>query len=88
MNLLKALPNTVICNGKAFSVYTDFRVWMRFEIELIHWKEGQEFRIDYLFKNEVPTSVDINDLLAFSRPPHELPRKINDSATARYGQWR
>lgn len=79
MNLLKALPNTVICNGKAFSVYTDFRVWMRFEIELIHWKEGQEFRIDYLFKNDVPTSVDINDLLAFSRPPHELPRKINDS---------
>ena len=78
MNLLKALPNTVICNGRAFSVYTDYRVWMRFEIQLINWREGDKFPIGYLFKNEAPLNVDINDLLAFSRPYSELPRKISD----------
>ena len=78
MNLLKALPNTVICNGRAFSVYTDYRIWMRFEIQLVNWKEGDSFPIEYLFKNDIPTSVDIADLLAFSRPYSELPRKMTD----------
>ena len=79
MNLLKALPNTVICGGRAFSVYTDFRIWMQFEIQLINWREGQDFPIDYLFKNEVPVNPELDELLAFSRPPHELPRKIDDN---------
>ena len=78
MNLLKALPNTVICNGRAFSVYTDFRVWMRFEIELAKWHEGDPFPVNYLFKNDVPLSPELKDLLEFSRPHSELPRKISD----------
>lgn len=78
MNLLKALPNTVICNGRAFSVYTDFRVWMRFEIELDKWHEGDPFVIGYLFKNDVPINPELKDILAFSRPHSELPRKISD----------
>ena len=78
MNLLKALPNTVICNGRAFSVYTDYRVWMKFEIQLVNWEEGRDFPIDFLFKNDVPISVELSELLEFSRPHSELPRKISD----------
>ena len=79
MTLTKALPNTVICNGKAFSIYTDFRVWMRFETSLVNYREGDPFSVDYLFKNDIPLSLDIKDLLVFSRPHSELPRKISDS---------
>lgn len=28
----KALPNTITVDGRAYSIYTDFRVWMQFEI--------------------------------------------------------
>lgn len=78
MNLLKALPNTVICNGRAFSVYTDYRVWMKFEIQLMNWEEGRDFPIDFLFKNDVPINIELSELLAFSRPHSELPRKLSD----------
>ena len=87
MNLLKALPNTVICSGRAFSVYTDFRVWMRFEIQLANWHEGEPFSIDYLFKNDVPVRPDLSELLAFSRPHSELPRKISDDDDAIILDW-
>ena len=76
MTLTKALPNTVTCHGRAFSVYTDYRTWMRFETQLLNWREGDDFPIDYLFKNDVPFNPDLADLLAFSRPKSELPRKI------------
>lgn len=78
MTLTKALPNTVTCHGRAFSVYTDYRTWMKFETQLLRWREGEDFPIDYLFKNEVPFNPDLSDLLAFSRPQSELPRKIAD----------
>lgn len=78
MILTKALPNTVTCNGRAFSVYTDYRVWMKFETQLLNWREGDDFPIDYLFKNDVPFNPDLSELLAFSRPHSELPRKISD----------
>lgn len=87
MNLIKALPNTVICNGRAFSVYTDFRVWLRFEIQVMNWHEGDDFPIDYLFKNDVPFNPDIKELLAFSRPPCELPRKISDDDDVTVIDW-
>ena len=87
MNLLKALPNTVICNGRAFSVYTDYRVWMRFEIQLVNWHEGEPFPIDYLFKNDVPVNIELKDLLAFSRPHSELPRKISDDEDVTVIDW-
>ena len=51
---------------------------MRFETQLLRWREGDDFPIDYLFKNEVPFNPDLSDLLAFSRPQSELPRKIAD----------
>lgn len=72
-----ALPNIVEVGGNAYSVYTDFRKWMRFEIE-VKRNIGKKTPIDihYLFKNEHPLYCDISDLFVFSRPKRELPRRI------------
>ncbi len=75
----RALPNTVTVNGRAFSIYTDFRVWMKFEISLAE-RHGETIPIDYLFKNERPSYCNVRDLLAFSRPARELPRKVRGTA--------
>ena len=72
----KTLPNTVMVGGKAFSVYTDFRLWMRFEIEAGKLKPGEFLDISYLFKNDCPYQCDIRELFAFSHPKNELPRQI------------
>lgn len=87
MILTKALPNTVTCHGRVFSVYTDYRTWMRFEIQILNWREGDDFPIDYLFKNDVPFNPDLTDLLAFSRPYSELPRKIQDDDDITVIDW-
>ena len=50
----KALPNTVMVGGKAFSINTDYRLWMRFEIELS--KGVLPMEVGYLFRSEVPKS--------------------------------
>ena len=43
----KALPNTVMVGGRAYSIYTDFRVWMRFEIAVSKLKRGEKIDISY-----------------------------------------
>lgn len=73
----KALPNTLIVNGKAYSIYTDYRVWLRFMIEVDEKQQG--FDVSYLFKNEMPEKVSIADLMTFASPKTELPRKIESS---------
>ena len=78
----KSLPNTVKVGGKDFSVYTDFRVWMRFENSLDKHRNNDLIPVDYLFKNEKPVYCDISDLLAFSRPKNELPRRVRGTSDA------
>ena len=72
----KGLPNVITIDGKPFSIFTDFRVWMKFEISVVHSKlEGDsQVEIGYLFKNERPTFCNIEDLYVFSRPKNVLPR--------------
>lgn len=77
----KSLPNTVEVNGRAFSVYTDFRVWMAFEIALAEHRGNDPIPVAYLFKNEHPVYCDIRALLEFSRPKNELPRKVRGTAS-------
>lgn len=79
----KALPNVLVIDGKAFSIYTDFRVWMKFEIELTKvTSKDQTIDIGYLFKNERPMYCDVNELLTFARPKNVLPRQIGTSSDA------
>lgn len=73
----KSLPNTVRVCGSDFSIYTDFRLWMRFEIEVSKLKRGDKIDVSYLFKNETPARCSINDLFLFSRPENPLPRDVN-----------
>ena len=72
----KGLPNVVWINGSPFSIYTDYRLWMRFEIEVGKLKRGQVMDISYLFKNEMPEHCNISELFSFSRPYSPLPRNI------------
>ena len=74
------LPNTITVNGRAFSIYTDFRLWMKFEISLTEHR-GEPIPIDYLFKNDKPIYCNINALLEFSRPRNELPRLIQGTGS-------
>ena len=75
----KALPNTVTVGGRAYSIYTDFRVWMRFEISVSKLKRGETIDISYLFKNNMPSYCDLRELFVFSRPKSPLPRHISHS---------
>lgn len=75
----RSLPNTVRVGGKDFSINTDFRVWMRFEIELSKMKPGEYIDVRPLFMDEFPQYCSIPELLEFSRPHNELPRPISHS---------
>lgn len=76
----KALPNTVMVGGRAYSIYTDFRLWMRFEIAVSKLKRGKTMDISYLFKNDMPVYCDLTELFTFSRPASPLPRPISHSS--------
>lgn len=71
-----SLPNTVSIGGREFAVFTDFRVWMKFEISLTKMGVGDLIPVDYLFPGEKPTYCRIEDLLVFSRPENILPRPV------------
>lgn len=73
---VNSLPNTVIAEGREFSVHTDFRVWMRFEISLTKMGANDLIPVNYLFSGEKPRYCRIEDLLEFCRPRNELPRNI------------
>lgn len=77
INLIdKALPNTIMVGGKAFIVNTDFRIWMRLEIELSKGKFPLE--VSYIFDGEIPPTCAIEELMVFARPKDELPRALNN----------
>lgn len=75
----RGLPNVVVINGSPYSVYTDFRLWMRFEMEVGRLRQGEKLDVSYLFKNQKPSKCDLRDLFVFSRPVSELPRQMRHS---------
>ena len=46
----KSLPNTVRVGGRDFSIYTDFRVWIRFEIAVSRLKRGENIDVSFVSK--------------------------------------
>lgn len=76
----KSLPNTVSVGGRDFLIYTDFRLWMRFEMESCRMQPDDLIDVSYLFQGEVPQYCDIRELYAFSRPQDELPRQIKHTS--------
>lgn len=71
-----SLPNTVSIGGREFSVFTDFRVWMKFEISLTKMGPKDLIPVGYLFSDGAPSRCRIEDLLEFSRPKNALPRPV------------
>ena len=71
-----SLPHTIMNKGREFEVYTDFRVWMKFEISLTKMRKDDLLPVEYLFPGDMPRFCDINSLLEFSRPQNPLPRSM------------
>lgn len=71
-----ALPDTITDKGREFKVYTDFRVWIKFEISLTKMRKTDFLSVGYLFPGDMPKYCNINSLLEFSRPRNELPRQV------------
>lgn len=71
-----SLPSAILVEGREFPVFTDFRVWMRFEISLTKMGPHDTIPVDYLFPGDKPRYCNIRDLLAFSRPENVLPRQV------------
>ena len=77
----KALPDTVLVDGEAFTLNTDYRLWLRFIQEYnqaVRKRETQLADVSYLFAEEVPEYCDISILLNFANPPKQLPRPIGE----------
>ncbi len=81
MDLTKrGLPNVVEIDGTLYSINTDFRLWMRFEIAVSKMRPADKIDVGYLFKNEMPKNCNLMDLFTFSRPQSLLPRPIGHSS--------
>lgn len=79
----KALPNTVTVGGKTLSIYTDYRIWIRFCAEYENRDINKEWDIRYLFKNELPTVADINGILDFAYPKSICPKSSGSSSNVK-----
>ena len=80
MNLTeRGMPNVVEIGGIPYSIYTDFRIWMKFEIAVSKMKSTDRIDIGYLFKNEKPVYCSLPELFVFSRPYSPLPRPVSHS---------
>lgn len=78
----KGLPNVIEINGSPYSIETDFRLWMRFEIEVGKLKPRDKIDVSYLFVNEMPARLTLNDLMVFARPKRVLPRSTGRHSDA------
>ena len=77
----RGLPNTLEVHGRPYSIYTDFRTWLRVTEDLQKLRPGEYINLAYIFKNEHPAAISINDIMAFLNPPQELPRHAESSDT-------
>ena len=75
----RGLPNVVEINGRPYSIYTDFRVWMRFANDAKYMKSDEYMDVSYIFKNDMPKYCNLNILLDFCFPKSELPRNKGNS---------
>lgn len=75
----KYLPSTVTVGGKVFSIFTDYRLWMKFCIDFENDVSIENINVSYLFKNEVPKILD-KGFFDFAYPKNKLPRSENSKS--------
>lgn len=89
----KSLPNTVVVGGRDFSIYTDFRTWLRFSIEFEEWEQSGFqglLEIGYLFKDKIPVFECVEDyigILKFAFPRSVVPRNTGETEDVLYFQY-
>lgn len=71
----KALPDTIIVDGRAFKLKTDYRVWLEFG-EKIRDEHCKMADLLFVFEDDVPTCDFFNELMSFYVNPNVTP---NDS---------
>lgn len=76
------LPNIIDVLGESFSIYTDFRLWLKCLIEFEENKNPDNICVSYLFKNKVPHVLDAG-FFNFLFPKNELPRNTGDISDVR-----
>lgn len=77
IKLQNSLPNTIVVNGREFSIKTDFRYWLLFD-EIRREPNLQVSDLAFLFDGEMPDLADIKEtmhrLMAFFTNPNSTPR--------------
>ncbi|MEG2295431.1 MAG: Gp15 family bacteriophage protein [Oscillospiraceae bacterium] len=72
----KVLQNCIQVDGERFTVYTDFRVWIKFArcIRLLNENKMTDF--SFLFVTEIPLDMDksLVELIEFFMNPNPLPK--------------
>ena len=74
----RALPDTITIQGRAFSIYTDFRVWLDFG-EKIKNPNTKLRELTFVFNGPVPNCNFLKELIDFYRNDNATPNK--DMAT-------
>jgi len=78
----ESLPNTVTVNGKAFSIETNFRAWIKFSGIIKKAMNGETVTVNnlaYLFKNEIPQGNFAPALYDFYSNPNATPNSVGIS---------
>lgn len=78
----KGLPNTIMVQGKPYSIYTDYRVWIRVAQDIKKLKPGHVVNVTYIFKDDFPERINLQEILTFLSPPQELPRGSRNDVIA------
>ena len=71
-----ALPDTITVKGRAFRIYTDYRVWLDFGVK---FKDpGCSLRdLLFVFVDEIPCCNFLPELIEFYSNPNSTPKSIN-----------
>ena len=74
IDLRKALPDSIIVRGKAYSIYTDYRVWLEFG-EVFKNKDATLKDFRFVFKDNVPFGNFLPELVKFYLNENTTPNK-------------
>lgn len=75
------LPKSLVVNGEAFAIKTDFRVWIAWQHEL----ETKKKAMFFIFSDKVPLGNSwISEAVKFMQSPNSTPKARNGSVARAY----
>lgn len=74
LDLRKALPDSIIVRGKAYSIYTDYRVWLEFG-EVFKNKDAKLSDFRFVFVDKIPFGNFLPELVEFYINENITPNK-------------